>query len=544
MGADFVLARTDPTLGTETYVGIIAKCDDVRQDHADVTRQIEECAVERHFDGGKKKIFLSEIWIVTSGTITAAAERKVHESHRSSKVQFVDRDRLAILVDKFAPHFWSDIAPELGMHLAAIEQICSKANTTSFLMPLDPSTDWIEQKLRPIVPVSARKISMPKGTKRTSLEEVLASKDRFIMIEGAMGSGKSAMFRRAALNMCVPNSFSEFRMVPAFFHVKELSASPQAFLEERLVELCKLLPENKGGSVVIFIDGMDEIDASSAQRVDTVSKCVEVGSKWPHVKLLFGSRPIWTLTEEQQLEGLVQRFAIAPLEVAQIYRFIKKVCATMGLSERLQENLQTSALFRVMPRTPLCATLLAKVISADKNELPQSLPELYSKYCELSLGRWDEAKGLSAEQEYPIRAELVTKLAAYVIDHELDFVGTAEVLSQFSAYLGKRKVKLTAEAALAQLSERSDLFQIDELNQTLRFRHRTFCEYFYANGLREEYGKAAPFHNPFEGYWMGVEYFYLGLLGDASSRVDRLSKLPLNSERERLLKLIITQSTK
>ena len=42
MGADFVLARKDPTLGDENYIGVVVKCGNIRQDHADVKRQIEE----------------------------------------------------------------------------------------------------------------------------------------------------------------------------------------------------------------------------------------------------------------------------------------------------------------------------------------------------------------------------------------------------------------------------------------------------------------------------------------------------------------------
>jgi hypothetical protein len=38
MGADFVLSRIDPTLENETYIGVIVKCGDIKQDHKDVIR--------------------------------------------------------------------------------------------------------------------------------------------------------------------------------------------------------------------------------------------------------------------------------------------------------------------------------------------------------------------------------------------------------------------------------------------------------------------------------------------------------------------------
>ena len=117
MGADFVLARNDPTLGDENYIGIIAKCGGIKQDHSDVKRQIEECAVERFFDGGKKKIFLNEIWIICNGNVSNGAEKKIHEEYRSRNIKFIDLDRLSQMVDSSYPHFWNEIPTNLGIYL-------------------------------------------------------------------------------------------------------------------------------------------------------------------------------------------------------------------------------------------------------------------------------------------------------------------------------------------------------------------------------------------------------------------------------------------
>ncbi|WP_157256673.1 hypothetical protein [Methyloversatilis discipulorum] len=117
MGADFILARLDPTLGDENYVGVIAKCGSIKQDHTDIRRQIEECAVERYFDGGKRKIYLNEIWIVCNGAVSHGAERKIHEDYKNRNIKFIDIDRLAALVDQNYPHFWNEIPTNLGLYL-------------------------------------------------------------------------------------------------------------------------------------------------------------------------------------------------------------------------------------------------------------------------------------------------------------------------------------------------------------------------------------------------------------------------------------------
>lgn len=41
MGADFILARVDPTLGEENYIGLVVKSGDIKQDFSSVERQID-----------------------------------------------------------------------------------------------------------------------------------------------------------------------------------------------------------------------------------------------------------------------------------------------------------------------------------------------------------------------------------------------------------------------------------------------------------------------------------------------------------------------
>jgi hypothetical protein len=51
-------------------------------------------------------------------------------------------------------------------------------------------------------------------------------------------------------------------------------------------------------------------------------------------------------------------------------------------------------------------------------------------------------------------------------------------------------------------------------------------------------GRGAPINNPFDGYWLGVEYFYLGLIQDAGDRIDQLSRIVVDDERHLLMKLL------
>ena len=118
MGADFILSRLDDALDSIRYVGIIAKTGGIRQDHSSIDRQINECAVPRLFQVGKKRIRLDEIWVIVTGTVTQNAQDKIHETYRLRNIQFINGAKLETLVDRHLPVFWSGIPLEIGGYLS------------------------------------------------------------------------------------------------------------------------------------------------------------------------------------------------------------------------------------------------------------------------------------------------------------------------------------------------------------------------------------------------------------------------------------------
>jgi hypothetical protein len=111
MGADFVFSRLDDAIHDAEYIGVIAKIGNITQDHSGVERQIKECEIERFFANGKSKVFLTEIWIIATGTVSDGAKVKAHSAYRTRKIHFIDGDRLHFLISKHMPEYWRDVAP-------------------------------------------------------------------------------------------------------------------------------------------------------------------------------------------------------------------------------------------------------------------------------------------------------------------------------------------------------------------------------------------------------------------------------------------------
>ena len=538
MGADFVLARADPTLGDEHYVGVIVKCGGIKQNFEDVRRQIEECKVERHFEGGRKKIYLTEVWIVTNGTISNGAERKIFEDFRSRNIRFIDGDKVAQLVDKHATHFWSHVPEILATYLSVTHAELLASEAQMSLLPSVSVGSYIDQDIKALESADKFKGKRIKASRRLKLIDAVLQ-NKVILVEAGMGAGKSSLFRRTSVAFCTADVFAQYHIVPKIINFKDIFKDPTEKVLRILNEMdLAAVAFTEPVTQLLFIDAIDEMDCDDHARLAVVQEIAALVKDRENSRVVFGSRAIWTVDEGIELDKSLSRFSVCPLTPTQMVQFLGEVCKSLSLTARFKEELTRSNIFRVLPKTPMSTVLLAKIMNAGLKELPQTLPELYSKYTELALGRWDASKGLSVEKEYPLLAHLVEQLAEYMMDNNLDAMNLNEVRERFASYLSAREDVPSADEVLEKLSQRTELIAISNQDNIFRFRHKTFLEYFYAAQLKEKMGKAAPIHNPFDGYWLGVEYFYLGLIQDAGERIDKLSRLVISNERQLFLKLL------
>lgn len=533
MGADFVLIKEDQTLLQEKYVGVIVKSTDIKQDHADIKRQIDECAVERKIEGGKKSVFLTEIWVVTSQSITKNAQEKLYKDHKTTNLSFLDGEALAKLIEKYYPAYWDHRSAKFNSYIASQQTKLTSMGRSYSLLPPNVGSIRVEQQIHRIS-TDKNKLFRPRNLNKSTQLITELAKRRAMFIEGGMGSGKSELLRSTAMSLLNRDNVDSLKVAPLFMTYREL--------KERFSKISEIIADIKSQiedntiSIALFVDGMDEVADSNEDKISTICKLSNDLNEDPSVKLVVTSRNIDEVTKRNQLEKSFDMFAMSPLPFGGLVNFIKQICNGMGLSQRLREDLQKSPLLKALPRTPLSAILLAKLLSENIKDLPSTLPELYSKYTELVLGRWDINKGHGSEKEYETIFRLTTSLAAYLIDNDLDTIGIREIERIFKDYLEQRNTGQGLVSILGKFLERREIVAYDEENMTIQFRHRTFMEFFYAQGKFLQYGQNAPVQDPFHPYWKEIEYFYLGLVKDAPDRIKTLSALEPDDDVQSFIK--------
>lgn len=531
-GADFVLVKSDGLLDLDDYVGVVVKSSTIRQNSDDVHRQIRECiALPRPIENGKKLIYLTEVWVVTNRDVTRNAEDHLHAEYKTTKIKFIDGEILVRLIDKYFDSYWKLSDVVINKYLAEQRNRLETISDLHRLLPKEFGRIVVEKDLLTNPPELTRKFN-PKKAKPVSLWDEIKSK-KCIFIEGGMGSGKSELLRTVALRLC-DNLFSGGdNVVPFYITYREFSKKIEtSSIKDFISDVINKVSDNDK-RICILVDSLDESLEESSIKISKICNLAKEIYADDRISLTVASRIIDEETLSDNIFGCFDRYKVSPLPYSTIIKFIEKICDDKNVSSKLRSDLQNSPLMKALPRTPLSAILLGKLLRENIYELPATLPELYSKYVELVLGRWDLDKNGGSEKEYETLQRLTSMIAVFFLSHDLDTLAVSELKEMFGSYLDERRTGQTIGPMLNSFLSKSELISYDEEREVVAFRHKSFAEYFFAQSLLIEKGKNAEINNPFDVNWAGVQYFYLGLVRDAPERIKQLSSLiPADTEEE------------
>ena len=288
---------------------------------------------------------------------------------------------------------------------------------------------------------------------------------------------------------------------------------------------------------LVLIDGFDE------RRVEVESQAEELNSLFGQasgesgIRLVVTSRFLKGVDRRDALHPDVARCELQHLSIQRTVEFVRKMCEKINISDRILEDLKKSSLFRDLPRSPLLAILLARLLNENQQEIPSNMTELYAKYSELMLGRWDEKKGLHSQKEYQALDNILMMLARQMVDDERLYVSIAEAKSVFEDYLGQRNLEIDSNELFDKMIDRCEIIHVDRDSETLGFKHRSFAEFLYAKSFIPNQSLVVD-SRVFSLYWRNTFFFYLGLRKDCPEELQAIFEMPTDSELEEWLKIM------
>lgn len=539
-GADFIICRHDGALGLTHHIGVVVKVGKILQNFDEVARQVEECQMPRPIRGGMEQVRLTEVWVINTSSISRNAQDKIQEKYKAQKISFIPGEKLTTLIDNYADYFWYNVPTDIGGYLRDLSNRLSKLDSElSVLKGLKCEDFYVSPDIQEFSKPLYLRHSRPQKPHLVNLQE-LVRKDKVSFLEGDMGFGKSKTARAITLHYTAPEIFKQLSIIPVFLSFKSFCDS-NTTLAELIAEQTKQyfqLNAYPKAEFLVVLDGVDEAIGKSSKWKDRLQSAIQEANNSQQLHLLLTTRPLRQLDESVSLYAGTNRYILRPLSLNKLVSFVEKACATLSLPKRLFEDLQKSELFKQLPQSPIAAALLSRLISQNTNDLPSNLTELYSKSVENLLGRWDIDKGGCTEKEYRDAERVSLMLAEYIVGNQLPHMNLEEAKAKVTDWHSQRNTNVALGSLQERVFEKSGVFIIDEENGLLAFRHRSFGEFLIAKAWQKSGKKLSP-KDSFHPYWVYVQYFYTGLLGDCEEHLhELLSYIPQN-ETESWLKILL-----
>lgn len=538
MGADFVLTKNDATLSDYEYIGVIVKKGKIKQDHSEVDRQIEECEIERKVSSGKKKIFISEIWIASNDSISNGAEEKIHHKYKNKNIKFLSGEKICELIGKFYPEYWSDVSVEIGEYLRSVAAKSEVLATGSSRLFLEGNNVYVKQDLVKVdagkKPTDFRK----KSEKKYHIGEILKT-DKFVFIEAMMGTGKSTLLANLATEYSSGEKFNEGAIVPIILSAKDLYENHFGNCIEVVQSVKRQIScELRENGVLFLVDALDELKVDLEKRIEFIKKIFESASAVENIQIVITSRTIDDFDLEKEIDKTFSRYSLCHLTTGQVINLVDALCRNESIKKKLLRDLEKSHLFKVLPKTPISAILLARLLKEDVQEIPSSMTELYSKYMELVMGRWDMDKGMQSQAEYDVINNVSINIAKYMLDNSISSLSASESRGFLDDYLSSRNLCVDADNIFLKIIKKEEIFYFNKEQTIMSFRHRTFSEYLYACGMDRD-RSAHLSEQIYDLYWSNSFFFYFGLQRDCPDLIAAIRSIPITSESNRISKLIV-----
>jgi hypothetical protein len=490
----------------------------------------------------KKKLFPTYVLLITNGRINDRARAYISDEIKDPRILFMDRDDLIPELDEHFPEFWLGIDATKFPYLKVLKNALSTSSESIGLSDIinEQSTNvvsdetFVDLKLTRINP----KLRKVRGTfekipdfEQIPINGVLSRKESLFIILGEAGSGKSTSLRRIAYLTCERSLTADNEdniVIPILLRANDVyTSSDKNLLDITINETIRISPDSKPcftpedlkkGRALILIDALDEVGDNEKRNV--VLKLIKnFHSINPKCKILLTSRDYSYIQELSDLREY-RRYRVSSIDWKQADKIIKRLQSGKTLPrESSKELLRRLQEVHGIELNPLLVTVFVATSDYSKTDIPANITELFKKYTEMMLGRWDSSKGLAHQFHAPLKDFLMQKIGFEMHRRKSTSISLDECTRILKHELESRgHKKADIRQLIDEMLNRSGLFR--QLGETIEFRHLLIQEFYAGRAINSvDYLQSVVS----DDWWQRAIVFYFGEHPDDYVAIDALT---------------------
>jgi hypothetical protein len=467
--------------------------------------------------------------LCTSGKTNDTARQYIQSQVNNPGLVFIDSDELIPMIDNVMPEFWFKIDSDAIPYLKALknmienrEQLFTRTELmSSDLVPVASSEkSFVPLSLYRLITKLRKahgKIEREPSFEQLPITSIITKSHRLVLILGSAGSGKTTAMLRLAYTLTERSLNTTENVdlrIPIFLRAQDVSENLNLSLLElshqRTTELSKYHKpaftdsDLMSGRVSIMVDALDEVPDRRAQET-IIEKVTEFNSLYPGCQVIVTSREFSVIEEIGQLKGFIE-YRISPINYKQAQSIIVRLQKGQSLPvEKSSELLRRLQDVHGMELNPLLVTVFAASTDYSRADIPANITELFKKFTEMMLGRWDSTKGMALQYQAPLKDFILQKIAFEMHRRRVTKIPMREFEGMALRELEIRGYKAKADILVDEILFRSSLFRV--IGDTVEFRHLMLQEFFAGRGITsiEVLGNLI-----YDTWWRRAIVFYFG----------------------------------
>jgi hypothetical protein len=449
----------------------------------------------------KERIHPTYAVLCASGKINDRAQDYICDTIKDPRILFMDIDGIIPLVDEHYPEFWWGIDADRFPYLRNLRNTLLASSDTIALSELDldlnstaPITDdmYVSLFLHRLTTKRVKykgQVYIEPQLEQLPIQTILGRREKLIHVVGEAGTGKTTALRRIAFTIAEKAlTDTELSMIPVILRSRDIAASDRPLLEIITAMTLGYVDSSKpcftqedltNGNILILVDALDEVP--TPKRGDVVHRLLDFHREFPNCRIILTSRNYSSITNMTELNIFV-RFNISPINLRQAQKLLEHLSRGKSLPvQQANEILRQLHEVHGLELNPLLVTVFAATSDYSRRDIPANITELFKKFTEMMLGRWDTKKGLSQQYQSVVKDFLLKRLAFNMHSNNWCAIPLSNCKTIFREELSERGYEADLDVIFDEIVYRSGLFRVED--DFLVFRHALLQEFFAGRGV-------------------------------------------------------------
>lgn len=534
-GKDLVLRNNDPLEGCEKWTSVVVKnrkaSNSDFENGGEIRRQIDTSFNHPYQYGGKQQLMNSVI-VVVNGSVSNQAQSILlngSDNRQFVNVIFWNRDKLSQEIEKhIKEEFLGEY--EIKNNTYKIRQIESlkKLDDSKKLfgnLPFE-TIDNLFVSVRTsyrtmLIEEKKYKFNSPKIKKGNNIKDddvsLILKSNKNIIIHGIPTSGKTLLLKRigvAALES--KNNYAAFYIKVSDCVINGKKIFEIVSEQYKLLSNGGILKMSDFQKVFILIDGIEESLKSDGLEkfFETVTNFHDSYNDETSLQIIIASRTVDVFEGVDKFVDYEQ-IELFPFNISQAMALAKKILPSQDKkAKNLIHALKSRQLSSALIRTPMAITLMAILYRDDEidlEELPANITELYNKFTDYYLNRWDTTKGISLQYKYEELKNILAIIARHLQNSDLASIESEELRKFVKSVASEYPFEELSDidAFLEKMKNAVEVIIYDKLTDSFSFINHSFQEYF-ASIYYDDSCEQELLNNYFNEDWEQTIIFYNG----------------------------------